>query len=136
MDTPAHIVVIEDDPASLELITYLLRAFGHRVTGEVDGAAGLARVQRDAPDLVICDIHLPQLGGLDVARQLKADAALRAIPLIAVTASAMVGDRLSVLAAGFDAYIAKPIVPESFVPEIEAFLPSMRHRPARSSAED
>jgi two-component system cell cycle response regulator len=132
MQTPAHIVVIEDDPASLDLVTYLLRAFGYQVDGETDGAAGLARVQRQTPDLVICDVHLPGIDGLEVARRLKGDAALRAIPLIAVTASAMVGDRQSVLGAGFDAYIAKPIVPELFVSEIEAFLPPAQRRSAGS----
>ena len=134
MRTPAHIVVIEDDPASLELILYLLDAFGYPVRGESDGVVGLDAVRRDPPDLVVCDIHLPGLDGLEIARQLRADAALRAIPLIAVTASAMVGDRQSVLAAGFDAYIAKPIVPETFVRQIEAFLPVAQRTGATPTA--
>lgn len=118
----ARIVVIEDDPPSLELIRYLLEAFGHAVRTAVDGAAGLAAVYADPPDLIICDVQLPEVDGLEIARRLKADAALRAIPLLAVTASAMVGDRRSVLAAGFDVYIAKPIVPETFVQQIEAVV--------------
>jgi two-component system cell cycle response regulator len=116
----ARILVIEDHAPSLELIVYLLEAFGHEVRSATDGAAGLAAVYGDPPDLIICDIQLPELDGIEIARRLKADPTLRDIPLVAVTASAMTGDRGSVLAAGFDVYIAKPIVPETFVQQIEA----------------
>jgi len=131
MRTPAHILLIEDDVASRELILYLLGAFGYPTTAAADGVAGLAAIRHDPPDLVICDIQLPLLDGREIARRVKAEAALRTIPLIAVTASAMVGERQSVLAAGFDAYIAKPITPETFVAEIEAFLPAAQ-RAARA----
>ncbi|MDX2166634.1 MAG: response regulator [Deltaproteobacteria bacterium] len=126
---PAEIVVIEDDPPSLDLITYLLRAAGYVVHSAVDGAQGLALAQRQPPDLLLCDIHLPSLDGLEIARRLRADPSLRHIPLIAVTASAMVGDRQAVLAAGFDAYIAKPIVPEEFVAQVSAALAPAQRQP-------
>lgn len=116
----ARIVVIEDDPASLELMRYLLDSFGHDVGCAADGASGLAAVLARRPDLIICDVQLPDTDGLEIARRLKSDPQLRSIPLIAVTASAMVEDRRSILAAGFDVYMAKPITPESFVREIEA----------------
>lgn len=74
------------------------------------------------PDLVVCDIHLPRLDGYGVASQLKSDPSLRHIPLIAVTALAMAGDHERVLKAGFDAYITKPIDPQSFVKQIESHL--------------
>ena len=67
------------------------------------------------PNLIICDVQLPVMDGLEVARHVKSDPVLRTIPLVAVTALAMVGDRDRVLAAGFDGYIAKPINPETFV---------------------
>lgn len=118
----ARFLVIEDDPNNLELMSYLLRAFGHRVLTAVDGAAGLALVRLEAPDLIVCDVQLPKVDGRTVASQLKADPGLRCIPLVAVTALAMVGDREKVLAAGFDGYIAKPLDPETFVPQVESFL--------------
>lgn len=122
----ARILVIEDDPASRDLIAYLLGAFGYAVSTAADGPAGLAALRATVPDLVICDIHLPGLDGRALAERARAEAALRAIPLIAVTASAMVGDRQSILDAGFDAYISKPIDPETFVPQVEALLAPQR----------
>ena len=126
----ARILVIEDNPANLDLMTYLLTAFGHAALTAPDGEAGLARARSETPDLVVCDIQLSRTDGYAVARQMKRDAALQAIPLVAVTALAMVGDRDKVLAAGFDGYIPKPIDPETFVGRVEAFLPS----PLRSTA--
>jgi two-component system cell cycle response regulator len=131
----ARILVIEDNPASLELITYLLSAFGHTPLMAVDGAAGIAAARDTLPDLVLCDVQLPGMDGFAVAAQLKADPALRSIPLVAVTALAMVGDRDQILTAGFDGYLAKPIVPETFVEQVEAFLaPAQRTEQAPALA--
>jgi two-component system cell cycle response regulator len=118
----ARVLVIEDNPANLELMTYLLTAFGHATLQALDGAEGLALAGREVPDLVVCDVQLPDIDGYEVARRLKADAKLRNVPLVAVTALAMVGDRRKVMDAGFDGYIAKPIDPETFVSELEVFL--------------
>jgi two-component system cell cycle response regulator len=120
----ARILVIEDNPANLELMSYLLRAFGHEVLISCDGEAGLEAARRESPDLIVCDIQIPKIHGLDVARQLKNHPSLKKIPLVAVTAFAMVGDRDKVLSAGFDGYIAKPIAPETFVHQVETFLPT------------
>jgi two-component system cell cycle response regulator len=125
----ARILVIEDNPTNLELMTYLLKAFRHTTLSARDGEEGLEVVRRESPDLIICDVQLPRLDGYEVARQLKSHPALCTIPLVAVTAFAMVGDRDKVLAAGFDGYIAKPIAPETFVGQVEAFLRSDQ-RPA------
>jgi two-component system cell cycle response regulator len=118
----ARVLVIEDNPANLELMSYLLQAFGHTVLTATDGVAGIETVRRDAPDLIVCDIQLPGIDGFEVARRLKIDPKLRTIPLVAVTALAMVGDRDKVLAAGFDGYIAKPIAPETFIGQVEVFI--------------
>lgn len=126
----ARILIIEDKQANLDLMSYLLNAFGHTVETATDGEQGLAAVSHDPPDLIVCDIHLPGMDGYEVARRLASDARHRHIPLIAVTALAMVGDREKVLRAGFDGYISKPIVPESFVSQIDAFLvPQLRSVP-------
>jgi two-component system cell cycle response regulator len=119
----ARILVIEDNPANLELMSYLLKAFGHEVLTAMDGETGLEIARREGPDLIVCDIQIPRLNGLEVARRLKSHPSLIKIPLVAVTAFAMVGDRDKVLSAGFDGYIAKPIIPDKFVPQVEAFLP-------------
>jgi two-component system cell cycle response regulator len=118
----ARILVIEDNPENLELMGYLLQAFGHVALRAGDGAEGVEAARREAPDLIVCDIHLPGMDGYEVARHVKRNPALRSTPLVAVTALAMVGDRDKVLAAGFDGYIAKPIVPKRFLEQIESYL--------------
>jgi two-component system cell cycle response regulator len=119
---PARILVVEDNPANLELMTYLLAAFGHTPLTACDGHEGLGVARREAPDLILCDVQLPRMDGYEVAKRLKSDPALRKVPLVAVTAYAMVGDRDKILTAGFDGYMAKPIVPETFVAQVETFL--------------
>jgi CheY-like chemotaxis protein len=118
----ARILIIEDNPANLELMTYLLSTFGHTVLAAEDGHQGIEAARREQPDLIICDVHLPDIDGYEVARCLKSDPQLHTTPLIAVTALAMVGDRDRVLAAGFDSYLAKPINPETFVRQMEVFI--------------
>jgi two-component system cell cycle response regulator len=130
---PARILLIEDHPANLELMSYLLGAFGYTPRTAMDGRTGLHAACGEAFDLIICDVQLPLVDGYEVARRLKADPALRTVPLVAVTALAMVGDRDKVLAAGFDGYIAKPIDPETFVRQVEAFL-RFAHRSAAPAA--
>jgi two-component system cell cycle response regulator len=124
-----QILVIEDNPTNLELMGYLLRAYGHTVLTAVDGEEGLGVVRRQVPDLIVCDVQIPKFNGYEVATQLKNHPAFRKIPLIAVTALAMVGDRDKMLTAGFDGYISKPINPETFVREVEAYLDSPDNRP-------
>ncbi len=120
----ASILVIEDHPANLELMSYLLTSFGYTVRTAEDGQIGLDAARTEKPDLIICDIQIPVLDGMTVARELKRSPRLSDVPLLAVTAYAMVGDRDRLLAAGFDGYISKPIAPESFVSQVEAYLPA------------
>lgn len=118
----AHLLVIEDNPTNLQLMVYLLSAFGHTVVEARDGEDGLIAAVQEAPDLIVCDVHIPKVDGYEVCRRLKSDPDHRSIPVVAVTALAMVGDRQTIMGAGFDGYIAKPIEPQSFVKQIEAFL--------------
>ena len=120
----ARILIIEDNAANMELMRYLLLAFGHSVLAASDGRQGLTAARYAIPDLVICDIHLPKLDGFGVVRKLKADPVTRIVPVIAVTAQAMVGDRDRLLGAGFDGYLCKPLEPECFVAQVDAFLPA------------
>jgi CheY-like chemotaxis protein len=117
-----RILVIEDNPVNLELLTDLLEAFGFTVLAAHGGAQGIELVRQEKLDLIICDIQMPGMDGYEVAAYLKRDPMLRRIPLVAVTALAMVGDREKVLAAGFDGYIDKPISPELFKKQVEGFM--------------
>lgn len=119
----AKILVIEDNAPNLALMTYLLQAFGHTTLTATDGMMGIESARRERPDLILCDVQLPKLDGYMVRGVLQTDPALTRIPVIAVTALAMMGDRNRVLARGFDGYIGKPIDPEHFVAEVDAFLP-------------
>ena len=115
-----RVLVVEDNAYSLDLMVYVLQAFGYVPLTARDGGEGVKRALVELPDLILCDIQLPILDGYEVAQRLKGDPATAAIPLVAVTAMAMVGDREKVMAAGFDAYITKPIQPETFIAQIEA----------------
>lgn len=138
----ARILIIEDNPANVELMAFLLAAYGHTPVSAPDGARGVAAARAERPDLVACDVNLPGMNGFEVLATLKAEPRLAGVPVLAVTALAMAGDREKVLAAGFDGYISKPIEPESFVAELEAFLlppdapaPSQATPPAAQAAQ-
>ncbi|HVA27115.1 MAG TPA: response regulator [Candidatus Baltobacteraceae bacterium] len=117
---PARILVIDDNGANLELMLYLLSAFGHTVRGAVDGIDGLKQARSGVYDLILSDVLMPGIDGYELARRFTADG-LRG-RLVAVTALAMAGDRDRLLASGFDAYISKPIDPETFVAQIDELL--------------
>jgi len=133
---PSRILVIEDNAANLDLMVYLLGAYGNTVYAAKDGEEGLEKAAAERPDLVVCDIHLPKLDGYGVIQRLKADPVLRGVPVIAVTALAMVGDRDRVLQAGFDGYVSKPIDPERFIGQIQSYLKRFSHLPAASYPSD
>lgn len=123
-DKRARILVIEDNETNRELMVYLLKAFGYQTLEAADGESGIEGARRERPELIVCDVHLPNLDGYGVVGKLKSDETLRDIPVVAVTALAMVGDRDRILAAGFDGYVSKPIAPETFVQSIEKYLPA------------
>lgn len=123
------ILIIEDNAANLELMRYLLAAAGHTVLTASDGQAGLALAVERMPDIILCDLHMPVMDGYAFAARRHETVALAATPLIAVTASAMQGDRQRVLAAGFDGYLTKPLEPETFGAEVLALYHQQRARP-------
>jgi two-component system cell cycle response regulator len=120
--TVARLLVVEDNKVNLDLMTYLLTAFGHEVVGVDNGHAALGQLHGSRFDLVVCDVQMPGMDGLQLLRELRADPATAQLTVVAVTAAAMVGDRERLLAAGFDGYLAKPIDPESFVHHIGEFI--------------
>lgn len=117
-----RVLVIEDNVDNLELMRYVLAAFGYQVSCAGDGVAGIEAARREKPDLILCDIQLPLADGYAVLETLKRDPEISHIPLVAVTAYAMVGDREKVMSAGFAEYITKPIDPERFAASIQRFL--------------
>ncbi|MBL7202135.1 MAG: response regulator [Anaerolineae bacterium] len=115
------ILVVEDQRFNLDLLVQLLED-EYVVLTAVDGAAGIDVVERERPDLVLMDLSLPVIDGWEVARRLKANEALKHIPIIALTAHAMVGDAEKALAAGCDDYVPKPLDEDLLFAKIDQFL--------------
>jgi two-component system cell cycle response regulator len=125
---PARILLIEDNPANLELMRFLLAAFGHTVETSTTGERGIELAAQRPPDLILCDIQMRGLDGFETLRHLRTLSVLAATPVVAVTALAMVGDREKILASGFDGYLSKPIDPANFLTQAETFLaPGLRN---------
>jgi len=123
-----NILAIEDNEQNMYLLRFLLERRGHCLVEAHDGPAGIAAIQAERPDLILLDIQLPQMDGYAVARLLRGNPALDAVPIIAVTSYAMHSDREKALAAGCDAYIEKPINPGSFVVEVETTAAAGRRK--------
>lgn len=106
----------------MTLATFLLKSAGHTVLSATDAESGLTLARSDQPDLILMDIQLPGMDGLQATALLKADEATRAIPVVALTALAMKGDEERIRAAGCDGYIAKPLAYREFLATISNFL--------------
>jgi two-component system cell cycle response regulator DivK len=118
----ASVLIIEDNPANMKLATFLLQAAGHSVMSATDAEAGLTLARDDQPNLILMDIQLPGMDGLEATMLLKGADATRAIPVIALTALAMKGDEERIRAAGCDGYIAKPMHYQDFLSTIATQL--------------
>ena len=118
----AKILLIEDNELNRDMLKRRLERKGHVVAIAVDGQQGLAAVRPERPDLILMDLRLPDLDGREVTRRLKADEATRAVPVIALTAHAMGGDREAALGAGCDDYDTKPVDLPRLLGKIDALL--------------
>ena len=131
----ARILVVEDSPDIRVLVRILLEAGGHEVTTVSDGRAGVEATRLERPDLVLMDLSLPVLSGWEATREIKENPDTAAIPVVAVTAHAMHGDRERALAAGCDGFIPKPIDEETFEPLVRSYLrPSQEEAPPADSS--
>lgn len=119
---PKKILIVEDNELNMKLFNDLLQAHGYETIQTMDGRDVLQLARDHAPDLIIMDIQLPEISGLEVTKMLKADDGLREIPVIAVTAFAMKGDEEKIREGGCEGYIAKPISVPSFLETIARFL--------------
>jgi two-component system cell cycle response regulator DivK len=118
----ATVLVVEDNAANLKLVRFLLESAGHTVVSARDAEAGLTLARDGQPNLILMDIQLPGMDGLEATALLKRDDATRAIPVIALTALAMKGDEDRIRAAGCDGYIAKPLAYREFLATISTHL--------------
>lgn len=116
------ILIVEDNPRNRKLMKIMLQSQGYTIAEAVDGETGLDRLTTGPVDLVVLDIQLPGISGLDVARTARAREATKATPILAVTAFAQSADRESALAAGCTAYMTKPIEMQAFLAEVARLL--------------
>ena len=125
--TKPVIMVVEDNDDNLQLVLKVLGRRGYEMVGVVNGNEALERLNTINPDLILMDINLPDMDGYEVTRQIRRQEKFAALPIVALTAHAMVGDKKKSLAAGCDAYISKPINVRTFPETIAAIL--KEHQP-------
>lgn len=118
-----RILVVEDQEDNRRIVRDLLTSVGYDLLEATTGEDGVAMAERERPDLILMDIQLPGLDGYEATRRIKANPALRAIPIIAVTSYALSGDDQKALAAGCDAYVTKPFSPRALLAKIREFVP-------------
>ena len=119
---PKKVLIVEDNDLNLKLFRDLLEANGYVTVETKEGVNATDLVRREKPDLILMDIQLPEISGLDVTRKIKADKSICDIPIIAVTAFAMKDDEEKILRAGCEAYISKPISIVNFLETLKKFL--------------
>jgi len=120
--TPKKVLIVEDNELNMKLFHDLIEASGHEILETRDGIEALKLARQHRPDLILMDIQLPEVSGLEITRWLKEDDELRSIPVVAVTAFAMKGDEEKIRAGGCEAYISKPISISNFLETIGRFL--------------
>jgi two-component system cell cycle response regulator DivK len=118
----AVVLIVEDNPRNLKLVRDVLGHAGYETLEAVDGETGLAVARERRPDLVLMDLNLPGMTGIEALQQLRADTATAAIRVAALTAYAMKDDRARILAAGFDGYLEKPVDIRRLPAQVEALL--------------
>jgi CheY-like chemotaxis protein len=118
----AKILLVEDNEMNLDMLSRRLERRGYEVMIATDGATGVNMAKNDKPDLILMDMSLPVMDGWEATRQIKADANLKNIPVIALTAHAIAGDREKALAAGCDEYESKPVKFPRLLAKIQEFL--------------
>lgn len=116
------VLVVEDNALNMKLFCDILSARGHNALTTGDGMEAMELARQHRPDLILMDIQLPEVSGMDVIRWLKSDPDLKSIPVIAVTAFAMKGDDERILASGCEAYLSKPISVAHFMETVDKFL--------------
>ena len=122
LSVPKTVLIVEDNDLNMKLFHDLLEAHGYDILQTKDGMEALRLARLHRPDLILMDIQLPEVSGLEVTKWIKEDDELRSIPIIAVTAFAMKGDEEKIREGGCEAYIAKPISVVNFLQTVERYL--------------
>ncbi len=130
----SRILIIEDNEQNLYLTTFILQQHGYEVFQARDGREGIRLAAEVRPDLILLDIQLPEIDGYAVARELRSNPQLDAVPIVAVTSYAMLGDRERILAEGCTGYIEKPINPDTFLTQIFESVRNPRAAASQSTA--
>lgn len=117
-----RILIVEDNDSSMELLRFILAASGYTVFGAADGLAGVEQARKLKPDLILMDIQLPEIDGLEATRRIRKLPGFQDTQIVAITSYAMLGDRDRALQAGCSGYIEKPINTDTIVAELEAYL--------------
>ena len=117
-----RVLVVDDNEANIHLVRFILEKNGYEVIEAQNGINGVDAAVSEKPDLILLDIQLPDIDGLEVARRIRASETDGKTPIIALTSYAMAGDRERILAAGCSGYLAKPIDVKTFMKEIERYL--------------
>jgi CheY-like chemotaxis protein len=117
------VLIAEDNPTNRELLRELLEIRGYTVAEACNGKEALAKVEAAPPDILLLDIGMPLMDGFAVVRSLRENPRFSALPVVAVTAYAMQGDREKILNSGFDGYLSKPVNSSSLVQELDRLLP-------------
>jgi len=122
------VLVVDDNELNLELSREVLEIGGFDVEAEESGLAGFERAKQMLPDLILLDMRMPGMSGVDTLRALRAEPSTAHIPVVVLTASVMKGDEARLLSEGFDAYMSKPINTLTFANEVRAMLQTLRRR--------
>ena len=120
--SPKRILIVEDNDLNMRLLTDVLEAHGYRIAGAREGEAGIELARRFVPDLILLDIQLPDISGLEACRRLKRDPATQGIPVVAVTAYATGGDERRARDSGCDGYVTKPIMLPTFLAMVAEYI--------------
>ena len=125
----SKILIVEDNEKNMKLVRDLLQYKGHQTLEAITGMDGVRQAIDHVPDLILMDIQLPDISGIQALALIRAQDALRSVPVLAVSASVMPEEQQKIVTSGFDAFIAKPINIKQFIDSVQSFLSSGRKRP-------
>jgi two-component system cell cycle response regulator DivK len=123
------ILIVEDNEKNMKLVRDVLRHRGYATLEAATGGDGVRLAREQRPDLVLMDVHLPDIDGIEALRRIRCEPSLDATPVLAVSASVMLDEQKQIVASGFDAYVTKPISLKPFLDTVQTFLRDGRRRP-------
>lgn len=129
------VLIVEDDSDNMDIYTTVLEFAGYRVIQSTDGVSAVHTAVSELPDLILMDIAMPRMDGLEATRTMRRNPSLASVPIVALTAFALEGDRERVMEAGCSAYLTKPAEPRAVVAEVKRWLDRPRSAPSHTAAQ-